>query len=49
MRLHLRQGALHTLGCEAVRDVKPGEVVLLLNSALKVMQAVEPIMPTRYF
>ncbi len=39
-------GALHTLGCEAVRDVKPGEVVSLSNSALKVMQAVKPITPT---
>jgi amidophosphoribosyltransferase len=33
-------GALQTLGCEAIRDVKPGEVVSLSNSALKVMQAV---------
>ena len=32
-------GALQTLGCEAIRDVKPGEVVSLSNSALKVMQA----------
>jgi len=29
-------GALQTLGCEAIRDVKPGEVVSLSNSALKV-------------
>ncbi len=33
-------GALQTLGCEAIRDVKPGEVVSLSNSALKVLQAV---------
>jgi amidophosphoribosyltransferase len=32
-------GALQTLGCEAIRDVKPGEVVSLSNNALKVMQA----------
>jgi amidophosphoribosyltransferase len=35
-------GALQTLGCEAIRDVKPGEVVSLSNSALKVMQALPP-------
>jgi amidophosphoribosyltransferase len=39
-------GALHTLGCEAIRDVKPGEVVSLSNSALKVMQAVKPVTPS---
>jgi len=39
-------GALHTLGCETVRDVKPGEVISLSNSALKVMQAVAPIEPS---
>ena len=39
-------GALHTLGCEAIRDVKPGEVISLSNSALKVMQAVKPVTPT---
>ncbi len=38
-------GALQTLGCEAIRDVKPGEVVSLSNSALKVMQAVPPVTP----
>ena len=32
-------GALQTLGCEVIRDVKPGEVVSLSNNALKVMQA----------
>jgi amidophosphoribosyltransferase len=35
-------GALQTLGCEAIRDVKPGEIVSLSNSALKVMQALPP-------
>jgi amidophosphoribosyltransferase len=39
-------GALQTLGCEAIRDVKPGEVVSLSNSALKVMQAHEPVTPS---
>jgi amidophosphoribosyltransferase len=39
-------GALQTLGCEAIRDVKPGEVVSLSNSALKVMQALPPIEPS---
>jgi amidophosphoribosyltransferase len=39
-------GALQTLGCEAIRDVKPGEVVSLSNNALKVMQAVSPVEPS---
>lgn len=39
-------GALQTLGCEAIRDVKPGEVVSLSNSALKVMQALPIIKPS---
>jgi len=39
-------GALQTLGCEAIRDVKPGEVVSLSNSALKVMQAIKPVEPS---
>jgi amidophosphoribosyltransferase len=39
-------GALQTLGCEAIRDVKPGEVVSLSNSALKVMQAIPPVLPS---
>jgi len=34
------------LGCEAIRDVKPGEVVSLSNSALKVMQAMLPVEPS---
>ncbi len=36
-------GALQTLGCEAIRDVKPGEVVSLSNNALKVMQALPSV------
>jgi amidophosphoribosyltransferase len=39
-------GALQTLGCKAIRDVKPGEVVSLSNNALKVMQAVSPVEPS---
>jgi amidophosphoribosyltransferase len=39
-------GALQTLGCDAIRDVKPGEVVSLSNSALKVMQALPTVSPT---
>lgn len=39
-------GALQTLGCEAIRDVKPGEVVSLSNSALKVMQALPSVQPS---
>jgi amidophosphoribosyltransferase len=39
-------GALQTLGCEAIRDVKPGEVVSLSNSALKVMQALSSVEPS---
>jgi amidophosphoribosyltransferase len=39
-------GALHTLGCEAVREVKPGEIVTLSNKALTVNQALKPMEPT---
>jgi amidophosphoribosyltransferase len=39
-------GALQTLGCDAIRDVKPGEVVSLSNNALKVMQALPSIEPS---
>ncbi|MFZ6027880.1 MAG: amidophosphoribosyltransferase [Chloroflexota bacterium] len=35
-------GALRTLGCEAIREVRPGEIVTLSNSALRVRQAVPP-------
>lgn len=35
-------GALRTLGCEAIREVKPGEIVVLSNTALRVRQAVRP-------
>lgn len=32
-------GALRTLGCDAIREVKPGEIVVLSNTALRVRQA----------
>ena len=39
-------GALQTLGCEAIRDVKPGEIVELSDNALKVTQALPSIKPS---
>lgn len=38
-------GALHTLGCEAIREVNPGEVVTLSDNALMVHQAIAPHNP----
>jgi amidophosphoribosyltransferase len=38
-------GALRTLGCEAIRDVHPGEIVALSASALRVTQALAPARP----
>lgn len=38
-------GALQTLGCEAIRDVKPGEIVALSNNALTVTQALPSVAP----
>ncbi len=35
-------GALQTLGCEAIREIKPGEIVALSHSALIVQQALPP-------
>lgn len=35
-------GALRTLGCQAIREVQPGEIVTLSNAALRVCQAVPP-------
>jgi amidophosphoribosyltransferase len=35
-------GALKTLGCEAIREVQPGEIIKLTNSALSVYQALPP-------
>src|SRR5512133_620266 len=39
-------GALRTLGCEAIRDVKPGEIVTLSAQALTVTQALAPVAPS---
>lgn len=39
-------GALRTLGCEAIRDVKPGEIVALSANALRVTQALAPVNPS---
>ncbi len=38
-------GALRTLGCRAIREVKPGEIVSLREGALVVTQALEPKKP----
>jgi amidophosphoribosyltransferase len=38
-------GALRTLGCQAIREVKPGEIVTLRNGALVVTQALKPVKP----
>jgi amidophosphoribosyltransferase len=35
-------GALRTLGCQAVREVQPGEIIALSNNALTVQQALKP-------
>lgn len=35
-------GALQTLGCAAIREVRPGEIVSLGSSALNVFQAIPP-------
>ena len=35
-------GALLTLGCESIREVQPGEIVALSNTALQVNQALVP-------
>ncbi len=35
-------GALRTLGCQAIREVRPGEIISLSNSALLVHQAMRP-------
>ncbi|MFH1524126.1 MAG: amidophosphoribosyltransferase [Chloroflexota bacterium] len=38
-------GALRTLGCRAIREVNPGEIVSLRNGALVVTQALELMKP----
>jgi len=39
-------GALQTLGCEAIREVEPGEIVTLSENALVVNQAIKPEKPS---
>jgi amidophosphoribosyltransferase len=39
-------GALRTVGCETIRDVKPGEIVTLSPQALTVTQALPPVIPS---
>lgn len=39
-------GALRTLGCEAIREVKRGEIVTLSENALVVNQAIKPVSPS---
>ncbi len=38
-------GALRTLGCRAIREVRPGEIVTLSDKALVVTQALPPAAP----
>ncbi|MEW6094370.1 MAG: amidophosphoribosyltransferase, partial [Chloroflexota bacterium] len=38
-------GALRTLGCRAIREVMPGEIVTLSDKALVVTQAIQPKQP----
>ncbi len=38
-------GALRTLGCQAIREVRPGEIVALNHQALLVQQALPPVDP----
>ncbi len=38
-------GALRTLGCQAIREVHPGEIIALSNNALTVQQALKPVSP----
>jgi amidophosphoribosyltransferase len=39
-------GALRTLGCEAIREIKPGEIVTINSKALLVQQALPPVSPS---
>jgi amidophosphoribosyltransferase len=38
--------ALLTLGCEGIREVKPGEIIAICNYALRVCQALKPVEPS---
>ncbi len=39
-------GALLTLGCVGIREVQPGEIIALSDSALRVCQALKPVEPS---
>lgn len=39
-------GALRTLGCQAIREVKPGEIIALSDNALRVDQALPAVQPS---
>lgn len=39
-------GALETIGCNAIREIKPGEAVAIHGTALIIRQAVAPAKPT---
>ena len=41
-------GALKTLGCQEIREVQPGEIVALSNTALQVNQAIQPAKKTAF-
>ena len=41
-------GALRTLGCQAIREVKPGEIIALSSTALTVQQALKPAVPSAH-
>jgi amidophosphoribosyltransferase len=41
-------GALRTLGCDSIREVKPGEIVALSDNALRVNQAMKIANPTAF-
>lgn len=41
-------GALQTLGCVAYREVQPGEIIALSNTAMTSFQALPPMEPTAF-
>ncbi|NMB55843.1 MAG: amidophosphoribosyltransferase [Leptolinea sp.] len=41
-------GALQTLGCVAYREVQPGEIIALSNTAMTSFQAIPPMDPTAF-
>ncbi len=41
-------GALGSLGCREIREVKPGEIIALSDNALRVHQAIPPVEPAAF-